>query len=90
MKNSSNLIKYASLGITKPQFVAKSVAKIPRGGTKRVFKCHICTRSPYSDRSLFVDSVIFLCVNGYVSLLHFFSMAISTKEGSLLSSLWLF
>ena len=72
MKNSSNLIKYAFLGITKPQFVAKSVAKIPRGGTKRVFKCHICTRSPYSDRSLFVDSVIFLCVNGYVSLLHFF------------------
>ena len=80
MKNSSNLIKYAFLGITKPQFVAKSVVKIPRGGTKRVFKCHICTRSPYSDRSLFVDSVIFLCVNVYVSLTFFLAWLFLPKK----------
>lgn len=39
LKNRSNLIKYPFLEITKLQFGAKYVVKIPREGTDEVFKC---------------------------------------------------
>ena len=41
LENCSNLITYPFLRLRKPQFGAKFVVKIPRIGTKEVFKC--CT-----------------------------------------------
>ena len=46
LKNSSHLIKYPFLRLTKPQFGAKFVAEIPREGTEEVFKCDTYASKP--------------------------------------------
>lgn len=46
LKNSSHLIKYPFLRLTKPQFGAKFVAEIPREGTGEVFKCDTYASKP--------------------------------------------
>lgn len=46
LKNSSHLIKYPFLRLTKPQFGAKFVAEIPGEGTEEVFKCDTSASKP--------------------------------------------
>ena len=48
LKNSSHLIKYPFLRLTKPQFGAKFVTEIPREGTEEVFKCDTYASKPTS------------------------------------------
>ena len=46
LENSSDVIKYPFVGLTKTLFGVKFVVKISRDGTKEVFKCLAYTHTP--------------------------------------------
>ena len=54
LENSSDVIKYPFVGLTKTLFGVKFVVKISRDGTKEVFNCRAYARTPPPNPLLFV------------------------------------